>query len=105
MEIKMMHRVVCAAIWVKDGMVHPQQPKNIESGYVICGANHAACLYIRSLIPDQRLIVHEDGFLTNTNLFVNRIDGLHIERLNNPDISLHCPHIGLMSEDMYQEKI
>ena len=29
--------ILCAAIWVNDGLKHEAQPENIETGFVICG--------------------------------------------------------------------
>jgi len=29
--------ILCAAIWINDGLKHNQQPENIEIGFVICG--------------------------------------------------------------------
>jgi len=76
-----MIRIICAAIWYKDQPTAPFQPKNITSGIVLCGFNHAAIIQQHVSIADKaqfEMGEHEQGFLTNDNRFVDRKEGLQI---------------------------
>lgn len=90
--------ILCAAIWVNDGMHHDQQPINIKTGFVICGRRHNNCYQtIKSLTgqtPNDRIgsilkaMSEEDhrnhqGFITSTNRYVNRKEGWTIAKANN----------------------
>lgn len=63
--------ILCSAIWFDDGVKYPHQPKNIDTGYVICGRRHHNCFTIRSIITNDDN-EREQGFLTNTDRFVDR---------------------------------
>jgi hypothetical protein len=63
--------IICSAIWFDDGVKHPHQPKNIDIGYVVCGRRHHNCFQIQFMI-DINHIEREQGFLTNTDRFVDR---------------------------------
>lgn len=71
-----MERILCSAIHVKDGKKHEHQPKNIDSGFVVCGRRHHNCFYTISLMgnPEYKNMAGRDGqgFLTNTDKFVSR---------------------------------
>ncbi len=110
-------RIICAAIWYNDGKEYPTQPKNITEGIVICGHRHYNCIGIlKSMFYDnyrdctmcnvKRIeVLNNDiqGFLTSTNRFVDRMEGLTIAKANNQ--LLHKEpfneNIGLFSEDLY----
>ena len=76
MEIKE-ERILCASIWYQDNKVYQQQPVNIESGYVLSGYRHGDCLS-NLFVFDNYCQKHVEGFLTNLNRFVNRIEGAQI---------------------------
>ncbi len=71
-------RILCSAIHFEDGVEnHPHPPKNITSGFVVCGYRHCNCFAIASLIPelDMRGV---QGFLTVRGNFVDRKEGAKI---------------------------
>ena len=75
-------RIICAAIWFKDGIKRELMPKNIDKGIVVCGWRHGNCNIILNAIFPKRdyLIKNKDGkttiqgFLTSDNRFLNRYD-------------------------------
>lgn len=70
--------IVCAAIWYDDGIKHEFAPRNIESGFVVCGLRHHNCLDIVSMIrknfEDWKITNKNQGFLTSKDRFVDRKD-------------------------------
>ncbi len=71
--------ILCAAIWFDDGKKYALQPYNITSGLVLCGWRHG-CIFpqIGGLVKErQKLGIYEkeQGFLTNKNRFVDRVEG------------------------------
>ena len=81
MEIE---RILCAAVLYLDGETHIHQPKNIETGYVICGLRHHNCIYTNSLIYNKKYsecrLDEVQGFLTSTNRFVDREEAANIAK-------------------------
>ena len=90
--------ILCAAIWINDGLKHEAQPKNIESGFVVCGRRHHNCYQtIKSLTsksPSERIgtliqsmteeeqRIHQ-GFITSLDRYVDRREGWDIAKANN----------------------
>lgn len=87
--------ILCAAIWVNDGLFHEQQPENITLGYVVAGRRHHNCYqtirdlkgdvneYFTSLnISDEDYRQHQ-GFITSLDRYVNRKEGWVIAKANN----------------------
>ena len=73
--------IICSAIWFQDGnMGHPHQPKNIETGYVICGRRHHNCFSVYMMIEGLRTKNQSSiqGFLTNYDRFVDRKEAAEI---------------------------
>ena len=78
--------IVCSANYYVDGLTHPHQPINISHGFVVCGLRHHNCIntfaqiygfpYSEETLKIKR--TEEQGFLTNTNKFVNREYALEI---------------------------
>jgi hypothetical protein len=66
--------ILCAAIHFDDGINHVHQPFNIETGFVICGRRHHNCFATLSALKVDKAILknHKQGFITNTNRFVDR---------------------------------
>lgn len=64
----------CAAIWFDDKEVHPHQPVNIKSGYVVCGLRHCNCYVIAFMAnPNWKGKIRPlEGFLTSKNHFIGR---------------------------------
>ncbi len=71
--------IICAALWFKDGKQHVHQPRNVDSGFVVCGRRHHNCFYIASIcIADGYSEVKGScvqGFLTSRDRFVDRAEG------------------------------
>lgn len=99
--------IICAAIWFHDDIKHDHQPFNIDLGFVVCGHRHHNCYMTVSLLSkeDIRTIVfHHDtqGFVTNTNRFVNRQEAWHIAlKAGQLDESTKNLPKSLFSEDLY----
>lgn len=76
--------IICAAVHFNDGEVHQDQPVNITKGFVVAGRRHHNCFStVQSIgsasgvegIVRQKIHRHDretQGFLTNTNFFVDR---------------------------------
>lgn len=109
--------ILCAAIWFNDGKVYEHQPVNIESGFVVTGRRHHNCYATLSAIgkaidfEDRVLRAFErlenkrdnQGFITNTNRFVDRKEGYQIavsaNQIVNGIIDKNNPI--LISENLY----
>ena len=80
-------KILCAAIWYKDIPLQkeiPQVlPKNCDRGLVVLGHRHGQAMWTMSCLTGLRSVEnaedgvgeHEQGFLTNTNRFVDRKEG------------------------------
>lgn len=75
---KQQEYVLCAAIWVKDKKNYEHQPKNIESGIVICGRRHHNCYTILARLGIEYKGICEQGFITSKDRFVNRYQGSRV---------------------------
>lgn len=64
---------------------------------LVIGKNHAKCLAKAKNSMEQ-------GFLTNTGLFVNRIEALEIALNAGQEITKHNPIDKLLSEDLINDK-
>ena len=81
-------RILCAANYYNDGKEHTFKPKNIREGFVICGHRHHNCINIFAQMvgfpysEDAHRLHNTEvqGFLTSTNRFVDRIEGLIIAK-------------------------
>jgi hypothetical protein len=103
--------ILCAAIWVQDGKWYPHQPKNIGSGMVIAGRRHHNCFATLLLAGEGKkihLLTDGDkgqGFITNTNRYVDRKEGFKIAKaanqLLNPNLYSTTEENILTSEDLY----
>ncbi len=70
--------ILCAAIHFDDGKKHAHQPFNIESGIVYCGWRHG-CIFAQlgGTVKERQdfgIFEKEQGFLTNRNRFVGRVE-------------------------------
>jgi len=68
----------CAAIHYNDGKEYPHQPRNIDSGYVLCGLRHHNCFVMRNDINDGKRRNTRQGFLTSKDRFVTRKEAVQI---------------------------
>lgn len=98
--------ILCAANHYDDGKKHVHQPKNIKTGFVVCGQRHSNCIHTFALMAgfpyDENGLklkqTEEQGFITNTNMFVDREQAAEIA-LNAGQIKK--PIRLLHSEDLY----
>lgn len=74
--------ILCAAVWFDDGNKHSHQPKNIETGIVVCGRRHHNCFAtIGGRVSERNEIglrEKEQGFLTSLDRFVSREEAAEI---------------------------
>src|SRR6056297_2099301 len=87
--------ILCAAVWVNDGLQHDQQPDNIDVGYVVCGRRHNNCYqtitslkgdlnkYFKSLNLSKEDYRKHQGFITSTDRFVDRKEAWKIADKND----------------------
>jgi hypothetical protein len=103
--------IICAAIWYKELATQNYLPKNIKEGIVVCGHRHHNCIdTVKSLSSLRTVKISPDGvgesiqgFLTNSNRFVDRLEALEIAKAaDQVDANnLGNPRVGLFSEDLY----
>lgn len=105
--------ILSAANYYNDNIIHEHQPKNIEVGFVVCGRRHHNCINTFAQIAsfpynDYWNKIHNteiQGFITNTNRFVNRQEAYKIAYESNqiigPNKGYPTNEIGLTSEDLY----
>jgi hypothetical protein len=102
--------ILCAAIWYKDiplqKVIEGVLPKNCDRGLVVLGHRHGQALWTMSSLTGLRTCTfgedcsgeHEQGFLTNTNRFVDREEGGQIAFDAGQTKDLRTT---LYSEDLY----
>lgn len=96
-----MERIICSAIHFDDGVEHVNQPKNIATGYVICGRRHHNCFATAAIFDKERnYLKHEkeQGFLTSEDRFLTREEAhqLFVANGGTPEYNDR-----LFSEDLY----
>lgn len=73
--------ILCAAIWFKDGNKYEHQPKNVDSGIVVCGRRHHNCFLNAFVLNGGKKIVERigddvdrivQGFITSDDRFLDR---------------------------------
>ena len=105
----MNEKIVCSAIWYKElsGQIH--KPINIDSGIVVCGFRHIHCIELVKTLSGFRSVRNGEnsvgktiqGFLTNKNRFVDRIEAYEIAKnMNQLNDRVHNKGF-LYSEDLY----
>ena len=102
--------ILCAAIWYKDiplqKVIDGVLPKNCDRGLVVLGHRHGQCMWTMSSLTGLRSVTnaedgvgeYEQGFLTNTNRFVDRKEGGQIAFDAGQTKDLRTT---LFSEDLY----
>lgn len=95
-------RILCAAIWYKDGKKHPAQPKNIKTGYVWCGRRHHNIINLRSSLTGEvtRRETSIQGFITDKDRFVDRCEG-NVIAISAGQVFGNVEGDELISEDLY----
>jgi hypothetical protein len=102
--------ILCAAIWYKDiplqKVIDGVLPKNCDRGLVVLGHRHGQCMWTMGSLTGLRSVTnaedgvgeYEQGFLTNTNRFVDREEGGRIAFDSGQTEDLRTT---LFSEDLY----
>ena len=102
--------ILCAAIWYKDiplqKVIDGVLPKNCDRGLVVLGHRHGQCMWTMSSLTGLRSVTnaedgvgeYKQGFLTNTNRFVDRKEGGQIAFDAGQTKDLRTT---LFSEDLY----
>lgn len=99
--------LLCAAIWFKDGKKYRHQPKNVDSGIVVCGRRHHNCFLtayelnggkktVENIGDDVNRILQ--GFITSDDRFVDRKESAKIA-FEAGQTAVEHDH--LISEDLY----
>lgn len=100
-----MINILCAALYLQDGKKYNYQPKNIESGLVVCARRHHNCFAILDLISPykERKAKVIQGFLTSDDNFVDRKEAFKIadEAGQIKSKPLLYGKQSLISEDLY----
>lgn len=90
--------ILCAAIHINTEHEVEHQPKNIESGFVVCGRRHLNAIITALMIDSINLESITQGFLTSHNRFVDRHEAGKIAfKAGQIDKEISC----LTSEDLY----
>lgn len=95
--------ILCAALYFYEEKVYVHQPKNIKSGFVVCGRRHHNCFITLRMIKEEYVAMYiSEGFITNTDRFVSREEAYKIAfeagQIKDKEIS-NTPY--LVSEDLY----
>ena len=98
--------IICAANHYDDSVKHPHMPTNIKSGFVVCGLRHSNCITLFAMVVgfpynEKGFEIRRteiQGFLTNTNRFVEREEAAQIA-FDAGQIKQHT--LTLYSEDLY----
>lgn len=102
--------ILCAANYYNDGIENIHSCENITEGFVICGRRHHNCISIFAKIhgfpynerAKEIMKTEVQGFITNTNRFVDRLEALKIARESGQIITGEGnSKLGLFSEDLY----
>ncbi len=111
--MKIKEYILCAANYYNDDGHYQHQPINTLVGFVVCGRRHHNCIGIFARIVgfpyNERAFViantEVQGFLTNTNRFVDRKEAYKIafeaDQIIGPNKGQSENSIGLTSEDLY----
>ena len=108
----MLEYILCSAIWYKElPLIKPEvlqlrgfAPYNVDKGIVFCGWRHPNCIYQKVAItglPDSQSGDFVQGFLTNQNRFVDRVEGFEIAQRADQLLDKNKTNPYLYSEDIY----
>ena len=102
--------IICAANLYNDGQKYIHEPKNVNLGFVTCGRRHHNCIAAfakRVGFPyneraEEIMRTEQQGFLTSTDRWVDRLEALQIARDAGQLITGDGNEkLGLFSEDLY----
>ena len=93
-------------MWYKELPKAVYGPTNIEEGLVVCGHRHTHAMHIMIALTGKRSVKtevgeNESGFLTDTNRFVDRVEGAEIALKCGQIEKLNYHSTKLFSEDLY----
>jgi len=100
--------ILCAAIHIEDGKKYEHQPRNIKTGFVVCGMRHHNCYTTIAILASKvhRKKIYKlsrQGFLTSKDRYVDRKKAFLIAKEAGQII--RPPEKGvayvLISEDLY----
>lgn len=100
----MEERILCSAIWLTEVERAHHRPINTPDGVVYCGYRHNHCIATIVASTGKRLHEHGNhvqGFLTNKNRFVDRVEGGRIAVACGQIEKLRFSKDELYSEDLY----
>lgn len=94
--------ILCAAIHYPNENTQVALPVNLCQGVVVCGHRHDRCIAVYSALTGKKTGGNNpQGFLTNRNRFVDRVEGRQIA-LAAGQITEDTYHAeDLFSEDLY----
>jgi hypothetical protein len=97
-----MEKILCAAIWYKDEKPYLHQPKNIKSGYVMCGRRHRNIIALNKQLTGKNTYLSNSvqGFITSKDRFVDRVEGNEIA-ISAAQVFGNMQGDELISEDLY----
>lgn len=96
--------ILCAAVWFDDGINRKEWSLNGKTGYVICGRRHHNCFASAYYLDPERKykkFEKEQGFITNKDRFVSRVEAAEIAFLAGQIYQRTEHPMGLFSEDLY----
>ena len=65
--------IICAAIWYHDLKTDTHNPKNIQTGMVVCGRRHHNVISVMANLGVRTATAsHTQGFMTSKDRFLNR---------------------------------
>lgn len=81
-----MEYILCSAIWFCDLTTQRNLPFNLNKGVVVCGWRHANIIATTNTLTGKRCVKNGEnaigdyvqGFITNKNKFVDRIEASEI---------------------------
>lgn len=99
-------RIICSAIWIRNGKRYAHQPNNVTLGIVIAGLRHAHIMVTMSemeLTTPELIASGTMGFITSNYNFLGRKEAMYMAvktgQVNDEDLIM--PNIGLDSSDLY----
>lgn len=96
--------IICSAVWFDDGVDHDDQAIKGKTGFVVCGRRHHNCFHTAFILNPNRTYIKfekQQGFLTNKERFVGRIEAAEIAFLAKQIDERTTHPVGLFSEDLW----
>lgn len=100
-----LEKILCAAILFDDGKEYVHQPKNIQTGFVVCGRRHHNCYAtLVAVLGDDKWVETKidfeqtQGFVTSLDRFVDRKEAAKIAFKAE---QIDTQHTILISEHLY----